>query len=322
MSLSKPLRLALTALSRPDLHIQKTYKIVRSVTRVTHWPRLNPLYKPWDHKISRAGHTVPVRIFTPDHTETPARLFLFFHGGGWVTGDIDSYSDVCVRLSNAMGAKVASVDYGLAPEHRFPEGLEDCYAAMQEALRVAGLLKMEVVLIGDSAGGNLAAACSLLARDRGGRQADAQVLLYPSTYPDHNPKTTPFASVRENGRDNLLTARRVEEYIELYERTPEDRQNPYFAPLIAGDLRNQPPTLVVTAELDPLRDEGEAYARRLSLAGNAAECHRLPDALHGYLSAMPPAPGGAALVRRTYGLIRAFLARRSAADALDGEQAL
>ena len=116
---SKPLRLALTALSRPDLHIQKTYKIVRSVTRVTHWPRLNPLYKPWDHKISRAGHTVPVRIFTPDHTETPARLFLFFHGGGWVTGDIDSYSDVCVRLSNAMGAKVASVDYGLAPEHRY-----------------------------------------------------------------------------------------------------------------------------------------------------------------------------------------------------------
>ena len=193
---------------------------------------------------------------------------------------------------------------------------------MQEALRVAGLLKMEVILIGDSAGGNLAAACSLLARDRGGRQADAQILLYPSTYPDHNPNTTPFASVRENGRDNLLTARRVEEYIELYERTPEDRQNPYFAPLIAGDLRNQPPTLVVTAELDPLRDEGEAYARRLSLAGNAAECHRLPDALHGYLSAMPPAPGGAALVRRTYGLIRAFLARRSAADALDGEQAL
>ena len=112
--------------------------------------------------------------------------------------------------------------------------------------------------------------------------------------------------MRENGRDNLLTARRVEEYIELYERTPEDRQNPYFAPLIAGDLRHQPPTLVVTAELDPLRDEGEAYARRLSLAGNAAECHRLPDALHGYLSAMPPAPGGAALVRRTYGLIRAF----------------
>lgn len=308
MSLSKPLRLAITALSKPNIDMKKMYRIVRSVTRVVHHPRLAPFYKPWDRVIERDGHEVPVRIFIPDNDRQTGKLLLFFHGGGWVTGDIDSYSDACVLMSNLTGHKVVSVDYSLAPEHRFPAGLEDCYSAMQEILQNAstfGADPAQVTLIGDSAGGNLAAAVSLLARDRGGLQARQQILLYPSTYNDHDPATSPFDSVRVNGQDNLLTAQRLQDYITLYKSSDADLQNPYFAPLIAGNLTHQPNTLVITAELDPLRDEGEAYARRLAAAGARVEVHRISDALHGFLSL----PGLPPPVKRTYGLINAFLYR-------------
>ena len=308
MPLSKPMRLAITALSKPKIDMKKMYRIVRRVTRVVHHPRLAPLYKPWDRVIERDGHEVPVRIFVPDNDRQTGKLLLFFHGGGWVTGDIDSYSDACVFMSNLTGHKVASVDYSLAPEHRFPAGLEDCYAAMQEILQNSasfGVDPAQVTLIGDSAGGNLAAAVSLLARDRGGLQVKQQILLYPSTYSDHDPATSPFDSVRVNGQDNLLTAQRLRDYISLYKSSDADLQNPYFAPLIAGDLTHQPNTLVITAELDPLRDEGEAYGRRLAAAGARVEVHRISDALHGFLSL----PGLPPPVKRTYGLINAFLYR-------------
>lgn len=308
MSLPKPLRLAIKALSKPNIDLEKTYRIVRRVTRAAHHPRLTPLYKPWDHIIWRDGHKVPVRVFTPDNDRRTGKLLLFFHGGGWVTGDIDCYSDICVRMSNMTGHKVVSVDYSLAPEHRFPAGLEDCYCAMQEILQnaaVFGTVPGRVALIGDSAGGNLAAACSLLARDRGGLRVGQQILLYPSTYNDHDPRTSPFDSVRENGQDNLLTVRLVKDYIALYESSGADRCNPYFAPLIAGDLSCQPDTLIITAELDPLRDEGEAYGRRLAAAGAYVQVHRMPDALHGFLSL----PGLPPPVKRAYGWINAFLYR-------------
>ena len=130
-----------------------------------------------------------------------------------------------------------------------------------------------------------------------------QILIYPAVYSDHTP-ASPFPSVQENGTDYLLTSKRVEEYLQLYRSKPEDLQNPYLAPLLAGDFSGQPDTLVITAEYDPLRDEGEEYARRLSFAGNRVVLHRMPDALHGFFSL----PARFAQVRRAHQYIQQFIA--------------
>ncbi|MBE6721268.1 MAG: alpha/beta hydrolase [Ruminococcaceae bacterium] len=311
MALSKPMRYAIAALTRgtEKVDIKEKYELVRQLTRATHPQLLKPSYRPWDHTIQCGDHEVPVRIFTPDgEKRRPGSLLLFFHGGGWVTGDIDSYSDSCIMMTRMTGCSVVSVDYRLAPEYRFPAGLEDCYAAAQMILQNAdtfGSFPEQVTLIGDSAGGNLAAAVSLLARERGGIVPSRQILLYPSTYNDHNPETSPFESVRSNGQGNMLTAQRIEDYMALYRSNEADLQNPYFAPLLAQDLSGQPETLVLTAEFDPLRDEGEEYGRRLANAGSRTFIYRVPDCLHGFISL----PGLPAPVREAYRHINEFLDR-------------
>ena len=141
----------------------------------------------------------------------------------------------------------------------------------------------DITLIGDSAGGNLVAAVSLLARDRGDFLPKRQILIYPAVYNDYS-ENSPFPSVQENGSDYLLTAGKMQDYIALYARHESDKLSPYFAPYLAEDLSNQPDTLLLTAEFDPLRDEGEAYGHRLMEAGNHVEMHRVKDALHGYFS--------------------------------------
>jgi acetyl esterase/lipase len=200
---------------------------------------------------------------------------------------------------------VVSVDYRLAPEHRFPAAPEDCYAVTREFLLNNSLLDTnpeEITLIGDSAGGNLAAAVSLMARDRGEFLPAKQILIYPATYYDHS-KKSPFASVRDNGTGYLLTSKRVRDFIDLYRSSPRDNLNPYFAPLVAKDLTNQPRTLIITAEYCPLRDEGEAYGELLRQAGNQVEIHRIRDSLHGFLS-LPPYFSH---VRKAYDFINHFL---------------
>lgn len=304
MAISKAMRAALHALSyTANIDLEKTYRVERAV-RSLRTP-LAPLYHLWDHKIERDGHDIRVRIYTPKK-QTDGRLLLFFHGGGWVLESVDTYNAVCRNLARRTGCRVASVEYGLAPEHVFPEGLEDCYAAAREVYRHPeqfGVRSQEITLVGDSAGGNLAAAVSLMARDRGEFEVAQQILIYPATYHDHLPDSR-FDSVRENGTDYLLTAKRVCDYMMLYAGgDPKHMRNPYFAPLLAPDLSRQPRTLVITAEFDPLRDEGEAYARALREAGNSVEQYRMPDALHGYFSLPVRFP----MVRRTYDLIEQFL---------------
>lgn len=305
MAINKFMKAALKALSYPDLQTQKSYKLQRTVINATHKHYARPLYHIWDHKVSAGGHEIPIRIFSPEIIgEFP--LLVFFHGGGWVSGSIDSYDKVCANLAKHTNCTVVSVDYRLAPEHRFPAGLEDCYAAAQEIFQFAPALggRDDITLIGDSAGGNLAAAVSLMARDRGARTAKRQILFYPAVYHDYT-ETSPFRSVKENGSGYLLTSKRVEDYMELYESRPEDRQNPYFAPLLAEDFSAQPDTLIVTAEYDPLRDEGEMYGRKLKEAGNRVEVVRLKDALHGFLSLSPRY----AHVKQSYFLINRFLSQ-------------
>jgi len=308
MAINKAMRAALAVLSYPELDLKKTYPLQRELQRITAWRLKKPqLYRVWEHAVPRGDHQIPVRIFTPseDAACDTCPVLLFFHGGGWVTGDIDSYDSVCAEMAAITGRMVVSVDYQLAPEHPFPAGLEDCYAVARDIFlhdSLLGTRPEEIVLIGDSAGGNLAAAVSLMARDRGEFLPARQILIYPALGNDHS-ETSPFPSVRENGTGYLLTAKRVRDYMALYRTSEEDLKNPYFAPLAAEDLSRQPDTLLITAEYCPLRDEGEAYGRRLRAAGNRVELVRVPDALHGYFSL----PARFELVRRTYEVINTFL---------------
>lgn len=304
MAINKAMRIALKALSYPDLDTKKTYKLQRQVTTAIH-PYIKPLYEIWDHKIIGLDHEIPVRIFWPPDAEGLHKILIFFHGGGWVIGNIESYSKICANMAKQTGHIVISVDYRLAPENHFPAAPEDCYTVAREIYLEAerfNVKREDITLIGDSAGGNLAAVVSLMARDRGEFLPVKQILLYPSTASDHS-VTSPFASVRENGTDYLLTTKRINDFMELYINTEEDLKNPYLAPILAAELSRQPKTLIITAEYDPLRDEGEAYGKRLAQFGNTVEVYRMKNALHGFIAL----PRRFVHVKRCYELMNRFL---------------
>lgn len=306
MAINRVTRAALKAISILEPDIKKTYKMERQLELLAAWLRGKPKdYKMWDREVHSGDNIIPVRLFVPDG-EGPFHLLLFFHGGGWVTGGIENYTGVCADLAKATNCTIASVDYRLAPEHKFPAAPEDCYAVAREFFlgRVPDVNPDGITLIGDSAGGNLAATVSLMARDRGEFLPKRQILIYPSTYNDHS-EQSPFPSIRDNGTDYLLTSKRIQSAIELYRGSEEDLGNPYFAPLLASDLSRQPQTLLITAEFCPLRDEGEAYGEKLRAAGNEVEIIRVKDALHAYMM-LPPRFEH---VQQTYKIINGFLQR-------------
>ena len=262
--------------------------------------RLDPMkifYKKVDEKIYNGSHAVPIRIFFPSeksfreseekkHDIQDKKLLLFIHGGGWVTESIDNYERICARLANATGQYVVAVEYRLAPEDKFPAGLEDCYAVAKAVYSGDFMLNIRpenITLIGDSAGGNLCAALSLMARDQGEFLPKRQILIYPAVNNDYSP-ASPYLSVRRYGTEYLLTAGKMRDYINFYASSEEDKRSKYLAPLMETDYSNQPDTLILTAECDPLRDEGEEYGRRLAKAGNRVEIHRIQDALHGFFA--------------------------------------
>ncbi|GHV77754.1 alpha/beta hydrolase [Spirochaetia bacterium] len=288
-----------------NVDIKKSYKAERRLEHLG--AKLRPIpaeYAIWDHVVNSGDYEVPVRVFLPQKGR-PRHLLLFFHGGGWVTGSIESYTKMCAHLAGATAGIVVSVDYRLAPEHRFPAAPEDCYAVARELFLGNSLLNVNpsnITVIGDSAGGNLAAAVSLMARDRGEFLPPRQILIYPATAADHSERS-PFESIRTNGYDYLLTSKRVEDMIQLYKGKEADLHNPYFAPLLAADLSRQPRTLIITAEYCPLRDEGECYGEKLLAAGNRVSVYRMQDAFHAYMM-LPP---HFVHVRKTYGLINSFL---------------
>lgn len=271
-------------LSIPHLNLKKNYKLYRRVISLFNPPLAN-IYRTLDHKFLVDGREIPVRIFLPEKSEKK-KVLIFFHGGGWVTGDIDSYTNVCRNMANNTEHIVVSVDYRLAPENPFPSGVEDCYHVTKEIFKNPEVLdckREDITLIGDSAGGNLAAVVSLMARDRGEFHPEKQILIYPATNFDHS-ETSPYESVRENGTDYIMTSERIQDYLGLYVKNEEDKLNPYVAPILSKDLKNQPDTLIITAQYDPLRDEGEDYGHKLKEAGNKVEIHRVEDAIHGYIS--------------------------------------
>ena len=223
---------------------------------------------------------VPVRVYSPAG-EGPFPLLVWFHGGGWVLGSVEESDPVARGLSVAGECVVASVEYRLAPEHPFPAGLEDCWAALRWCVENADELRVDparVAIGGDSAGGNLAAACTVLARDAGGPQLCFQLLVYPVV--DFDATTR---SMVDNAEGYLLTVEVLQWFYDHYTH-PDQRTDPRAAPLRAEDLSGLPPALVITAEYDPLRDEGEAYGRRLIEAGVPTTISRYDGMIHAFFS--------------------------------------
>lgn len=224
---------------------------------------------------------LPVRVYHPS-PGTALPLVVYFHGGGWVIGDLEVVDKPCRALAAASGCVVASVNYRLSPETKFPGPVEDCYAATQWLAAHAaeiGAAPERLAVAGDSAGGNLSAVVSLMARDRGGPAIGFQLLIYPVTAPARG---TSFPSYEENAEGYMLTRGSMTWFWDHYLAREEDGRNPYAAPLLAPDLHGLPPAMVITAEFDPLRDEGHAYAKRLEEAGVPVRLSHNPGMIHGF----------------------------------------
>ena len=222
---------------------------------------------------------LPVRIYTPAGSG-PFPVLVFFHGGGWVIGDLDTQDGACRALAKGAGCLVVSVGYRLAPEHKFPAAPEDTYAATRWVATNAASINADPARIavgGDSAGGNLTAVTAQMARERGGPQLAFQLLIYPVT-----DGACDTASYRDNAEGYLLTKEMMLWFWNHYVRNPEERFSSMASPLRAQNLKGLPPALVQTAEFDPLRDEGEAYAARLKEAGIPVKLTRYDGMIHGF----------------------------------------
>jgi acetyl esterase len=221
-----------------------------------------------------------VRVYTP-HGTGPFPCLVYFHGGGWTAGNLHIADRPTRSLANATGCVIVAVNYQKAPEHRFPTPLDDCFAAVEWVTQQAAALDVDPAKIGvggDSAGGNLAAAVSLKARDAGRPPLAFQLLIYPAVDPDMN-----FPSARDNAEGYSLTTADMRWFWNNYVPDPAQRNDPLAAPLRAESLRDVPPAIVVTAEYDPLRDEGERYADRLEEAGVTVRRRSYRGTIHGFL---------------------------------------
>lgn len=224
---------------------------------------------------------IPVRIYSPEGAG-PFPLLMYFHGGGFVIGNLETHDALCRSLCNRAECVVVAVDYRLAPEHRYPAAPEDCYAATlwaQKHAKELNCLGDRLAVAGDSAGGNMAAVVCLMARDLGAPHISHQLLLYPVT--DNNFATQ---SYQDNAEGYLLTRAMMQWFWGHYLATEKDGQHAYAAPLRADDLSGLPSATLITAEYDPLRDEGEDYAQRLLAAGVKTELIRYSGMIHGFLT--------------------------------------
>ena len=236
-----------------------------------------PVASVQDLEIPGPGGPLPVRVFRPD-APGPLPALVYFFGGGWTLGTIDTADAICRALTNAAGIATVAVGYRLAPEHKVPAAVHDCLAGVSWAAAAPGIDPARVAVGGDSAGGNLAAAVTLLAR-RGGPRIAHQLLVYPNT-----DRAADTASLREGVDPLLFNRTSVGWYWDHYLADPADGADPLASPLRAPDLSGLPPATVLTAEYDPLRDEGEAYAARLAEAGVPVELRRFDGMIHGFFA--------------------------------------
>lgn len=250
---------------------------------------------------------VRTRIYWPEDAGPEPPVVVFAHGGGWVICDLDSHDQLCRAMANGTGAIVVSVDYRRAPEHRFPAAAEDVYAVVRWVAGNAVALggdRRRLVVAGDSAGGNLVTAATLMAGDRGGPHIAFQLLIYPML--DHARDTV---SYRDNAQGYFVTADHLRWYWAQYLGPDGDGTHRYASPLHAESLAGLPPAHIVTAEFDPLRDEGEEYARRLRDAGVAVELCRYDGMFHGFVSMAEHLPDAAKACSAAFSAIRQAVAR-------------
>lgn len=237
-----------------------------------------PLGDSYDRTIPGEDDPIPVRIYEPAGVTDPPAV-VYFHGGGWVFGDLDSHDMICRHLAASADVFVMSVDYRLAPEHPFPAAVEDAYAATDWVANNRSTLGVEdrLAVAGDSAGANLAAVTSLLARDRGGPRIDHQALIYPTTTPSSH-----WSSLEENASGYFLERADVQWFYDHYFENALDREHPYAFPLNAAHHSNLPPATIITAGFDPLRDEGRAYADKLAEDGVPTTHINFDGMIHGF----------------------------------------
>jgi acetyl esterase len=255
-----------------------------------------------DLTIPGPGGELPLRLYRPEG-QRPLPVLLYFFGGGWVLGTIDTADGVSRSLANATGALVAVVGYRLAPEHPFPAAADDCYAALcwvAEHAAGIGADPARIAVGGDSAGGNLAAGVALRARDTGPALA-GQLLVYPNT-----DQLADDESMRAADDPYLFNRHSVAWYRQHYLAGPGDAASPLASPLRAESLAGLPPALVITAEYDPLRDQGEAYAGRLADAGVPAELSRYPGMTHGFFTMAGTVDASRAAMAQAAGQLRAW----------------
>ena len=230
-----------------------------------------------DHRIPADGGEITVRVYTPPG-DGPFPGYVYFHGGGWFLGRAEQFDAPCQEIAIGAACVVASVEYRLAPEHKFPVPVEDCYAGLRWVAEHADDLAVDahrVAVGGASVGGNLAAAVALMARDRGEPRLVLQVLEVPLT-----DLTNACPSMVENGEGYGITTAQLRESIDDYVAAPADAANPYASPMCEDDVSGLPPAVVTTMEFDPLRDDGEAYAAKLSAAGVPTVAKRWAGQIH------------------------------------------
>jgi acetyl esterase/lipase len=274
-----------------------------------------PVGRVEDRAIPGPDQEIPVRVYWPETggASTAPPVVVFFHGGGWVLAGLHTHDQLCRMITAGAGVITVSVDYRLAPDHRFPAAVEDayaatCWAADHAAGHAAGHADelggdpARLAVAGDSAGGNLAAATALMARDRGGPALAFQLLVYPVL--DHRQDTP---SCRENAEGFFLTADHMRWYWEQY-LGDGDGSHPYASPVLADDLTGLPPAHIVTAACDPLRDEGEEYGRLLAEAGVPTEVRRYDGMFHGFFSMRDLLPAAADAQAAAFSALRAALA--------------
>ena len=284
----------------PDLTVDRAREMLQAIQAGR--PAPEPVARVENRTIPGPGGPLPIRIYSPQGSG-PFPILVFFHTGGWQVGDLDSQDPLCRRLTNLTPCIVLAVDYRLAPEHPFPAAPEDCYAATRWAATHATQFQGDpsrIAVGGDSSGGNLATVVALMARDRGAPQLVFQLMICPAT-------------------DFRLNSRSMEQYSEGYNVTraqmiwimnnylpnAADRSHPLASPQLSPDLSGLPPALIITAEYDPLRDDGETYGIRLKEAGVQATVSRYDGMIHDFPDLFEE-PGKQALAEMTSALRAAF----------------
>lgn len=267
-----------------DFDLENKYKLYRTAYEIIH-PTISKKNIS-NYKIIINDSLVPLRVFYPEKISELTSVIIYIHGGGWITGSVNSYSKIIREISKRTGKLVVAIDYRLAPEYKFPIGLNDCYSAVKYLYREFEKLSINnenITIMGDSAGGNLAVSVALKARKTQEINIQKQVLIYPALSGEYHGDTK-YESLIKNSELDILTVKHLDSFMKLYTNTKKDLDNPLVAPLKETDFTNMPETLVVTGDIDPLRDEGKEYYKRLKKANVRAKYLNIKFASHGFLN--------------------------------------